>query len=205
MNKLSEIAKIAGTDKFWYHNYTEFYYDYFKELKSPKVLELGTAGHGSTKMFLDFFGDCRLVGMDIVNFCDFKDPRFRFVHGDQSNLDDLKKCVDDEPFDLILDDGGHTMKQQQTSFGYLFNHMKPQGIYAMEDLHTSFNGAFIEDPSLPTTYEMLMKIKNKETSFSGYISKEDQEKILDRVDWIEIYAKNPDDLKDSVTSIIKFK
>ncbi len=41
-------------------------------------------------------------------------------------------------FDIILDDGGHTMKQQITSFKILYPFVKKGGIYIIEDLHTSY-------------------------------------------------------------------
>lgn len=41
-------------------------------------------------------------------------------------------------FDIILDDGGHTMKQQLVSFDVLFPAVKSGGVYIIEDLHTSY-------------------------------------------------------------------
>lgn len=41
-------------------------------------------------------------------------------------------------FDIIIDDGGHTMNQQITSFKILFPFLKSGGIYVIEDLHTSY-------------------------------------------------------------------
>ena len=41
-------------------------------------------------------------------------------------------------FDIIIDDGGHSMPQQIISFLTLFPHVKSQGLYVIEDLHTSY-------------------------------------------------------------------
>jgi hypothetical protein len=41
-------------------------------------------------------------------------------------------------FDLVIDDGGHSMEQQQTSLKVLSSYMKPHGIYAIEDIETSY-------------------------------------------------------------------
>lgn len=203
---LSKIASKYGTDKYWYHKYTNFYEKYFLEFLSPRIIEIGTAGHASTKMFLDYFENAYVVGMDIINYDNFIHNNFKFVNGDQNNIEDLKKIVENEEFfDIILDDGGHTMKQQQTSFGFLIDYLKPNGCYIIEDLHTSFNSSFIENNCQYTSYEMLQKIQNKEIPFSNYIELEKQKNILKRVSFIEIFAKNPDNLTDSVTSIIKIK
>ena len=42
------------------------------------------------------------------------------------------------PLDILIDDGGHTMKQQITTFEILFDKVKEDGIYLCEDLHTSY-------------------------------------------------------------------
>ena len=41
-------------------------------------------------------------------------------------------------FDIILDDGGHKMDQQITSFRVLFPILKSGGVYIIEDLGTSY-------------------------------------------------------------------
>jgi hypothetical protein len=40
----------------------------------------------------------------------------------------------------VIDDGGHTMKQQITSFTHLMALIKPGGVYFIEDLETSYYG-----------------------------------------------------------------
>jgi hypothetical protein len=41
-------------------------------------------------------------------------------------------------FDIIIDDGGHTMAQQKTTIEHLFRKVKDGGIYLVEDTHTSY-------------------------------------------------------------------
>jgi len=95
--------------------------------------------------------------------------------------------------------------KQQIAFGYLIDFVKPRGLYILEDIHTSFNPSFIESDCQFTTYEMLQKIIKREVPFSNYIDENKQHQILDRVESIEIFAKNPNDLTDSVTSVLKLK
>ena len=40
--------------------------------------------------------------------------------------------------DIVIDDGGHSMNQQITSFHTLFPLLKNKGLYVIEDLHTSY-------------------------------------------------------------------
>ena len=44
--------------------------------------------------------------------------------------------------DILIDDGGHTMKQQIVSYEELFDHVKHDGVYLIEDLHTSYWALF---------------------------------------------------------------
>jgi len=46
------------------------------------------------------------------------------------------------PIDILIDDGGHEMNQQITSFNYLFPHMRVGGLYFLEDLETSYMRTF---------------------------------------------------------------
>ena len=41
-------------------------------------------------------------------------------------------------FDVIIDDGGHTMNQQRTSLITLSPLVRPGGLYIIEDLETSY-------------------------------------------------------------------
>jgi hypothetical protein len=43
------------------------------------------------------------------------------------------------------------MEQQQVSFGYLFEHVKPGGYYVIEDLHTSLMDGYGVDPDKKNT------------------------------------------------------
>ena len=45
-------------------------------------------------------------------------------------------------FDVVVDDGGHSMEQQLTSFRVLFPLLRPGGIYVIEDLDTSYQEFF---------------------------------------------------------------
>lgn len=50
-------------------------------------------------------------------------------------------------FDIIVDDGGHTMTQQLTSLEHLWKIVKPGGIYFIEDLQTSYWEVYGGDPT----------------------------------------------------------
>ncbi len=60
--------------------------------------------------------------------------------GDQADTDFLATFLNEAGghFDVIVDDGGHTMLQQKTSLHFLWPSIKPGGVYFVEDLATSY-------------------------------------------------------------------
>lgn len=206
MKKLTEIGQKYGTDKATYHFFTEVYDDVFQQYESPRILEIGVAEYKSIAMYLEYFKNPYIVAMDIENKSHYVNEQWRFVQGDQTLISDLSKCVEgEELFDIVLEDGGHTMKQQQVTFGYLIDYVKPGGYYILEDLHTSFRNDYREADCQFSSYEMLKNIEKKIVPFSNYIDSAQQEHLLSKIDTIDIFAKDPNDLWDSVTAIIKIK
>jgi len=64
-------------------------------------------------------------------------------YGSQDDVSVLKNVSSNQgTFDVIIDDGGHTMNQQITSFNNLLPKVKSGGIYVIEDLLTSYMGGF---------------------------------------------------------------
>ena len=122
-------------------HFTTIYDRELDVLKNEKIsmLEIGISTGFSLKMWHDFFPNAMIYGMDILDCKQHDDDRVKTLICDQSNREDLTECSNFlEELDLIIDDGGHMMKQQQVSLGVLFKKLKPGGIYFIEDLHTSF-------------------------------------------------------------------
>ena len=61
-------------------------------------------------------------------------------YGSQENVTFLNaiSSTNRDYFDVIIDDGGHSMKQQITSFTHLLGKVRPGGSYVIEDLQTSY-------------------------------------------------------------------
>jgi len=147
-NPLSDLATKYKTDKgpVW-HNYTELYHQYFAPLKNKpiKFLEIGFWHGSSARMWAEYFPNAELHFIDIdKKYFEKYDrglsQRCHFHVLDQSDPDQLKSFLDQvgSDFDIIIDDGGHSMIQQITSFKYLFAGVKAGGIYVVEDLFSSY-------------------------------------------------------------------
>lgn len=168
---LDEIALEAGTDKSSaFHAYTRVYAPYFEPFRNEpiKFLEIGIFNGDSVKLWENFFTEAEL------HFIDISDKRIQYFskrshyhfldQSDAKALNHFSQSVGGN-FDLIIDDGGHTMVQQMTSFKTLFPYLKSGGLYVIEDLHTAYwksygGGGSTKNPKAGrgTTIEMLHEL-----------------------------------------------
>ena len=126
----------------WKH-YFEIYDRHLVHLRNSKIniLEIGISHGGSLQMWEHYFkGNATIYAVDINPECKkFESDTVKIFIGSQENvafLDQLKNSI--PKLDVLIDDGGHTFKQQITTFNVLFDHVKEDGIYICEDLHTSY-------------------------------------------------------------------
>lgn len=141
--QMDTLALAAGTDKSSaFHNYTKVYSQCFKNCKDQPInfLEIGIYKGDSVKFWESYFPQAELHFIDITdNYLQYHSTRSSYHYIDQSDKKALRRFADKHgSFDVILDDGGHTMHQQINSFIALFPHVKSGGLYIIEDLHTSY-------------------------------------------------------------------
>ena len=126
----------------WMH-----YFDIYDRHFSPwrgrpvKILEAGVYQGGSLQMWRHYFGRRAIVvGIDIEPQCkQFEEPGVEIFIGDQADREFLRRIrAEAGPFDIVIDDGGHTMEQQIATFEELFPALNSPGVYLVEDLHTSY-------------------------------------------------------------------
>ena len=191
------------TDKI-NHGYMEVYLPLFTSLKDvKKVLEIGIYKGESLNLLSHFFQKGIIHGIDISDCSYLNSEKIKTYVYNQENLNDLNKFISltGNEFDLIIDDGGHTMRQQQISFGRLFKELKSGGVYIIEDLHTSVLDGYKSDEDLITTLEMLNHFEKTGKIISNYISEEDRKYIEQSIKSIKIWSRTPT-FNESVTSII---
>jgi hypothetical protein len=196
------------TDKIA-HGYLQVYHPLFLSLESVNnVLEIGVYNGDSLRLLQDYFPNSNIWGMDLDVPKDFHyNDKFKVLIGNQENREELEDVIAiiDNELDLIIDDGGHTMKQQQISFGCLFKHLKKGGIYIIEDLHTSrwgINSEYIEKRDLITTLDLLYNFKNTSNIISNHMTNEEKAYLESNIESIEIWSKNTEH-NISVTSVIR--
>ncbi len=126
----------------WKH-YFEIYDRHFSKYRGKEIvfLEIGVFHGGSLEMWQNYFGPkAKIYGIDIDPRCKaFEKGNIEIHIGSQSDrnfLTDLKKKI--PKVDILLDDGGHTMNQMRVSFDELYDHIKDDGLYMCEDMHTCY-------------------------------------------------------------------
>ncbi len=183
MNLLYDLAVAHGSDKAT-HGYTEFYDREFGSISNEEIrlLEIGIWKGASLKMWADYFPKGQIVGLDI-NKKKMNLPRTTVVQGDQTNRRLLRKIGREHGlFDIIIDDGGHTMHQQQTSLGVLFKFVKPGGVYIIEDLGTSFTHSRTYNRNKQiTTWQVVVDYLKRGRFQSPSITRVDQVLLKGRV------------------------
>jgi|TARA_Y100000310_G_scaffold39706_1_gene37229 SAM-dependent methyltransferase len=188
--------------------YTSHYASLFNDVRNDitKVLEIGVETGRSHRMWLEYFPNATLYGFDIFKSGVEEFHRLQagnpyldrsvMFEGNQENIDDLKKFLSlhGRDFDIIIDDGGHTMKQQQISLGVLFDVVKSGGHYIIEDLHTCsgqwptlYGYEVIQSGDILTT-DLLKSFKNKDNSITetNYLSQDILQDIRDNLESCEI-------------------
>ena len=126
----------------WIH-YFPIYHRHLERYRGTpvSVLEIGVYRGGGLDMWQRYFGpSATVVGLD-VDEAAVRAVQGRFVVelGDQEDPDVLLRINEEYgPFDIIIDDGGHTMRQQIVTAETLFPVVNEGGIFITEDCHTSY-------------------------------------------------------------------
>lgn len=193
MKRLTEIGMKLGTDKAEYHQFTEVYDDYFgkimQKIEQPRVLEVGILDGSSLKMYDEFFrGKAKIIGVDVAeksNLFPYSDAILT-VRGDILNpdtVDKLRKANAGKLFDIIIDDGGHMMEQQQKTLVNLWPLLKEGGLFIIEDLHTS--GYEDYNPDRTTSTLSILKgmgEDNPQFLASAYVSADKLKELYDEME-----------------------
>ncbi len=105
-----------------------------------KVLEIGTYHGGGLDLLSHYLGpQAQVYGMDIQMGSERVGEPHTVIVGDQSDPEWLERMSEAfGPFDIVIDDGGHSMKQQIVSAETLFPLLNDGGVYIVEDCHTSY-------------------------------------------------------------------
>lgn len=166
---LTELAEHFGTDKSGMHFYTPHYERHFGHLRRERftLLEIGIGGYirdrkggASLRMWKYFFPNAQVVGLDIEDKSFVRAPRIDTYQGSQDDESLLRRIVEEKgPVKVVVDDGSHRPEHIRKTFQVLFPLLEDGGIYAIEDIQTSYwpEWGGSEDRHDPTTTMALVK------------------------------------------------
>jgi hypothetical protein len=149
------------------HDYARHYDKLFTPLRDQpvKLLEIGVGGGEGIRMRLEYFPNAKVFGVDNQHDTNPWDtvgakthPRYTFSNGDQCDPDFWNVFIRllGGDFGIIVDDGLHSNISVITTFNALWQHVKPGGFYAIEDLNTAYGGpSFFVSPNWPNQVEFL--------------------------------------------------
>lgn len=161
---------IYDTDKFstnndivkWVevkHSYVEAAYGKaFERIRNAKnVLEIGTYTGGSHLLWRDYFPEATVVGID-VKLCDelLNQDRIIQVVGD-AYCKEAVSMFQDNYFDLIIDDGPHTLDSMKYAIEHYLCKLKDDGIFCIEDI-VEFSWVYGLSRLVPDEYQNHLKI-----------------------------------------------
>ena len=137
------------------HNYTNFYYEIFKNIKfnNLKIFELGLGTNNENILssmgrdgrpgaslygWTEFFINSKIYGADIDSDILFNTDNIKTFFCDQTNPEIIKNMWNnnllDGLFDIIIDDGLHTFKANECFFENSIHKLNKNGYYIIEDI-----------------------------------------------------------------------
>lgn len=144
---LGPISDKYGSDKNTRHKYTQHYHRHFSPFRDRDVvvLELGIGGYdvalggSSLRMWREYFPKSTVYGVDVEDKSGCDGDGIKTFRGSQDDPDFLAEVMRQTgPPDIIIDDASHINPLTVKSFQILFPHLKDGGLYAIEDLQTSY-------------------------------------------------------------------
>lgn len=136
-----KLAKDYG-DKGSIHSYLEEYDTLLAPFRnSSSILEIGLDHGRSLLMWSEYFTNSKIVGVDIRYPSFFIENSFNSLNNntldiiihDATKSSFLEKIYN-YSFDIIIDDGSHSLEDQINSFNLLFKKLNPGGVYIIEDI-----------------------------------------------------------------------
>lgn len=144
---LRRLGLVHGTRKMTLSSYdpgvdyASVYERYLRPLRRRRftLLELGVYRGESLRMWASYFPRAQIVGLDIDPDSVRRAPGFDVVVASQDDPAALDGILTRHPdLRVVVDDGSHLNHLTIASFRHLFPKLPSGGVYAIEDLDTSY-------------------------------------------------------------------
>ncbi len=161
-------------DKDTVHSYIDVYEEILKPYRGKvNFLEIGLFSGNSLRMWEQYFNEGKCTGIDISDqpHGGLQDLRPMINEGthnifimDGTKKEDIEKNFKGVKFDVIIDDGSHSIDHQLESYKHFKSHLAKGGIYIIEDVQDidSTKDLFLNlDPKKNIEILDRRKIKNR--------------------------------------------
>ena len=202
---LEALCKQHDTDKCASrHNYVDLYETFFNPRRDHvgRLLEIGVLEGDSLRLWEAYFPAARIFGLDIADTTGVDTDRITTFVADQGDRAQLEAFITahGSGFDIMIDDGGHRMDQQHISFGALFPHVQPGGLYIIEDVHTSFPDLYpdygVYEQGANSTFTMVTNFVSTGRFESQYLRPNELDYLTDHVEHC-LYSYRANELRSA--------
>jgi hypothetical protein len=168
-------AIFQKTNGFKSPDYLRIYEELFapKKYEHLTLLELGIHEGGSLRAWAEYFPRAEIVGIDLQLPPISEHGRIHMYAADQADVTALSRAAAEtapDGFDIIIDDCSHIAKLAKVSFWHLFNnHLKPDGIYCIEDWATGYWGWWPDGRSVVTEPDAERRMPSHDAGMVGFL------------------------------------
>jgi predicted O-methyltransferase YrrM len=167
-NNLNGFNKPGGTDKADVHSYTGVYehlMSAYKNKKQVNLLEIGVQFGGSSILWQEFLENSKLYLVDVFDqrhqsvIEKLDSDRCKFYTMDAYSEESLSILKSDCPngFDIVIDDGPHSLESQILCIKHFLPTLNPGGIMIIEDLQ-SFDWTDELKKHVPEDYQKHIEV-----------------------------------------------
>jgi FkbM family methyltransferase len=125
------------TDKFSGHAYQGIYEELLlsKKTTAKNILEIGVEFGGSMLFLKDYFINADIYGVDIIPAPDniSEEKNIHYINHDAYNHDFIRS-LSNKKFDIIIDDGPHTLESMKFFAAFYPSLLKEDGMMIIEDI-----------------------------------------------------------------------
>ena len=152
-------------------SYIEIYDKIFEKYSTKKIniAEIGVQNGGSLEVYNKYFANAQsIIGIDNNEKCkelNFSSSKIKLIIIDAASKAVVSKLNEYAgKYDIIIDDGSHTSEDIIKGFSNLFTLIESNGLYVIEDMHTSYfqscNNGLYAPYSANTFFKLLSDIVN---------------------------------------------
>ena len=202
---------LHETDKSYWHRFADVYERAFADVAPVRmILEFGVFQGDSIRWLAERYPGAQILGVDIVP----QQPSWPvgkgigYVRLDQGSVADLKRLFGHLKvrFDLVIEDGSHHPVHQRNCLVEAIPHVRPGGIYVLEDIHTAHPSHTLYQqvgrPNVVGPLHLLLALEHFKTrgvtpeagaldrlSSNSLFTRADVEMLASRIQGIEIYKR----------------